>query len=204
MILLMEEILHQLVDRWSIPLFTRFYASQVVVWDFFHQQQYVGHPLYLPWIKVVAGTDANTEQTGIIPACTELRACWGDSPTIQKPTNHHFSPGSLAKPSLPVPAFFRPPYVRFASKKTVERNLPGCTPPKKKCILNSVVPKSHFLQNNANWTCTLIPSRRASLAKSQAPDGASDPTTTDISYLKLHSGRAMKIGSGSLKLPCNQ
>ena len=28
-ILLMEEILHQL-DRWCIPLFTRFYASQVI------------------------------------------------------------------------------------------------------------------------------------------------------------------------------
>ena len=25
------------VDRQFIPLFTRFYTSQVVVWDFFHQ-----------------------------------------------------------------------------------------------------------------------------------------------------------------------
>ena len=26
------------VDMVNIPLFTRFYTSQVVVWDFFHQQ----------------------------------------------------------------------------------------------------------------------------------------------------------------------
>ena len=39
-ILLMEEILHQLIGSLSmfIPLFTRFYTSQVVVWDFFRQQ----------------------------------------------------------------------------------------------------------------------------------------------------------------------
>ena len=36
--LLMEEILHQLICSLSmfIPLFTRFYTSQVVVWDSFH------------------------------------------------------------------------------------------------------------------------------------------------------------------------
>ena len=37
-LLLMEEILHQLSDRYFIPLFAGFYTSQVVVWDFFHQQ----------------------------------------------------------------------------------------------------------------------------------------------------------------------
>ena len=34
----MEEILHQLIDMVNIPLFIGFYTSQVVVWDFFHQQ----------------------------------------------------------------------------------------------------------------------------------------------------------------------
>ena len=36
----MEEILHQVVDSLSmfIPLFTGFYTSQAVVWDFFYQQ----------------------------------------------------------------------------------------------------------------------------------------------------------------------
>ena len=37
-ILLMEEILHQLI---SIPLFTRFYTSQVVIAGFLNHQQYV-------------------------------------------------------------------------------------------------------------------------------------------------------------------
>ena len=41
-LLLMEEILHQMISSENpfIPLFTRFYTSQVVVWDFFFHQQY--------------------------------------------------------------------------------------------------------------------------------------------------------------------
>ena len=37
-ILLMAEILHQLIGGLSNYIFTRFYTSQVVVWEFSHQQ----------------------------------------------------------------------------------------------------------------------------------------------------------------------
>ena len=43
LILLMEEILHLLILV-NIPLFTGFYTSQVVVWDFFHR---IILPIYL-------------------------------------------------------------------------------------------------------------------------------------------------------------
>ena len=175
MILLMEEILHQLVDRWSIPLFTRFYTSQVVQ-DFFHQQQYVGHPLYLPWIKVVAGIDANTEQTGIIPACTELKACWGDSPTIQKPTNHHFSPGPLLNHHFQC-QLWSPTMSGLLQKN--RRNLPGCTP-KKKVHPKFGGPKLSFLAKNCQLNMYLDSFQACVTRELTSPDGASDPTTTDF------------------------
>ena len=83
------------------------------------------------------------------------------------------------------------------------RNLPGCTP-KKKVHPKFGGPKLSFLAKNCQLNMYLDSFQACVTREVTSPDGASDPTTTDISYLKLHSRRAMKIGSWSLKLPCNQ
>ena len=54
-LLLMEEILHQLISSLS-PLFTRFYTSQVLVEDFFHQQyHFIQHAISILMILAAQG-----------------------------------------------------------------------------------------------------------------------------------------------------
>ena len=59
----MEEILHQLRERWFIPIIYKVfcYTSQVVVWDFFHQQyvsllEHFPHDLHVVFLAIPLGS----------------------------------------------------------------------------------------------------------------------------------------------------